>query len=56
MYATVIERDGQFLRASFFTHKDDAMDYADRHPGVVAVEHIGVGFIWEREVENGQQV
>lgn len=55
MYAVVCEMNGRLWRGTFFTHKDDAMDYADRHPGAVAVEHIGYGFIWKREVENAKQ-
>ena len=52
MYATVVEANGRMCRSAFFTHLDDAIGYADRHPGVVAVEHIGVGLIWKREVVN----
>lgn len=49
MFACLIEMNGLTLRSSFHSHKDEAMAYAERSPGVIAVEEIGEGVIWERD-------
>jgi hypothetical protein len=56
MYAVVVQEGTHQWRGCYFTHREDAMDYAATHTNVVAVEHIGVGFIWEieREATHGQ--
>lgn len=36
------------IRSSFRTDKTAAIEYAERNRGVVAVEEIGVGIVWER--------
>lgn len=53
MYATLIETTpGVRLRSSFFQKRDEAIAYANRMPGVVAVEKIGGNVIWTRTLAN----
>ncbi len=50
MYATLVEMPhGERFRSSFFQTKEDALDYAQRMPGIVAVEKIGGALVWERK-------
>ena len=48
LFATIIEMNGLRWRSSWFATRREAVAYADRSPGVVAVEEIGVGIVWER--------
>lgn len=51
---------GEPLRSSFFSTKAEAIEYAERMPGVVAVEEIGgdPAIIWRRgedqDISSGQ--
>lgn len=50
MYATIIEwTNGYHVRSSFFQDLEDAIDYAVRMPGIVAVEEISGEIVWKRE-------
>ncbi len=52
MYACVIKTEaGWRVYSSFFNDSGEAITYAERHPGVIAVEraHSGKKPIWERK-------
>lgn len=52
MFATIVTLPWNTaikVQGSFFNDRDKAIDYAQRHLGVEAVEEIGCGIIWRRE-------
>lgn len=48
LYAIVIKFCGNKYRSTWFSDRDKAIDYFDRMPGVIAVEKIGDGIIFEK--------
>lgn len=49
MYATLVRIAEDLWRSSFFQTKEEAIAYAERMPGVEAVEEIGGERIWTRK-------
>jgi len=50
MYATIIKTvDGIKLRSSFFKVLKEAIEYSERMPGILEIEEIGNGIVWERK-------
>ena len=49
MFATIVETPAGLIRSSWFNDKEEAIEYAERMPGVVSVEEIGVGIVWTRQ-------
>lgn len=48
LYATLVTLDGRQFRSSFFSTLASAKQYAADHSGVIAIEWIGHGIIWNR--------
>ena len=48
MFATIVSTPFGEVRSSWFRSLKEAIEYAERNPGVIEIEQIGVGTVWTR--------
>jgi hypothetical protein len=49
MYACCVNTGNGLLRSSFYRDLNQAIEYADRSPGIVQIEELGKGVVWTSE-------
>lgn len=51
MFATIVIMNDREFRSGFKFDRAEVIEHAERNPGIIRVEEIGVGTIWTRPAD-----